>query len=64
MFGAQLGSLYCNTVLANLNVRAYVGGEETTNVVDVAPYRGCSFQLEITKTDRQHTSGEAMSDIF
>ena len=52
MFGAQLGSLYCNTVLANLNVRAYVGGEETTNVVDVAPYRGCSFQLEITKTDR------------
>ena len=52
MPGFPLGSLYCNTLLANLNVRMYVGGGETTNIVDVDPYRGCSFQLEITKTDR------------
>ena len=54
-----VGSLYCNTILANLNARAYLGGGETTNIVDVDLFTVTSF--ENTKTDKQPvntTSGE------
>ena len=56
-----VGSLYCNTILANLNARAYLWGGETTDVADVDLFTVTS-QFENTKTDRQPvntTSGEA-----
>ena len=34
VFGIPLSSLYCNTVLANLNARAYIRGESATHNPD------------------------------
>jgi hypothetical protein len=34
VFGIPLSSLYCNTLLANLNARAYIRGETTTHNPD------------------------------
>jgi len=48
VFGIPLNSLYCNTVLANLNARAYIRGEAVI-----------SAAFDDTKADIQ--SGEVMS---
>ena len=57
--GISIGSLYCNTILANLNARTYLWGGEAANIVDVELFTGSSVQLETTKADRPDTSGEA-----
>ena len=55
-----LCSLYCNTLLANLNARAYIGGGETRNIVDMDFFTSYNSRLENTQTDQQNnTSGEA-----
>ena len=58
--GYALGSLYSNTILANLNARTYLWSEETTDV-DVDPFT-VTLEYENTKTNQQPenpTSGEA-----
>ena len=35
VFSSPLCSVYCNTLLANLNGRAYIRGESTTHNADV-----------------------------
>ncbi|KAN0088237.1 hypothetical protein V8E55_005294 [Tylopilus felleus] len=40
VFGIPICSIYCNTVLANLNARAYLRGDSTTNNIDLDLFRG------------------------
>ena len=35
VFGIPLSSLYCNTLLANLNARAYIRGDAVTHSVGI-----------------------------
>ncbi|KAH0836833.1 hypothetical protein J3R83DRAFT_8610 [Lanmaoa asiatica] len=57
VFGIPLCSVYCNTLLANLNARAYIRGEATTPNVGVDPFTSPALQVSSTKTDKQ--CGEA-----
>ncbi|KAH0836829.1 hypothetical protein J3R83DRAFT_8605, partial [Lanmaoa asiatica] len=57
VFGIPLCSVYCNTLLANLNARAYIRGEATTPNVGVDPFTSPALQVSRTKAGKQR--GEA-----
>lgn len=62
--GLPLCSLYCNTVLANLNARAYLGGRETTNINDLDLFANSSSQVsETAKTAEQSGVAKLVSAI-
>ena len=52
--GLPLCPLYCNTLLANLNARAYLGGGETSNVISMDLFASSRSQAsKTTKTAEQ-----------
>ena len=51
--------MYCNTLLANLNVRSYVRGDTVVHTVDADLFKSLSSPVsDSTKTDKQHGEEE------
>jgi hypothetical protein len=56
VFAIPLCSVYCNTLLANLNARGYIRGEMTTHNDDFQMSRGCKTNQQREETESTHTS--------
>ncbi|KAN0088239.1 hypothetical protein V8E55_005296 [Tylopilus felleus] len=61
VFGFPLGTVYCNTVLANLNARVYLQVAKTTHDVDVDLFRSSGSRVaNSTQNDRRPGRGQRM----
>ena len=61
VFAFPLCSVYCNTLLANLNARAYIRGETTTYNVDADLPLSSKRASDGTKGDKHHRESRVVS---
>ncbi|KAI9568509.1 hypothetical protein HD554DRAFT_2098636 [Boletus coccyginus] len=60
VFGYPLCSVYCNTLLANLNARAYIRGETTTLNTDADLFTSSTQRVPDSNRDDKHCGGARM----